>query len=48
MLIQTPVGNVLWDLIPLLDHDSVERINKLGGLAAIVISHPHYYSTWAD
>ena len=23
-------------------------INKFGGLKAIVISHPHYYSTWAD
>lgn len=48
MLIRTPAGNVLWDLIPFLDQDTVDKMNELGGLAAIVISHPHYYSTWAD
>ncbi|KAM0719919.1 hypothetical protein Q7P37_004054 [Cladosporium fusiforme] len=48
ILIQTPTGNILWDLIPLLDQETVERINSFGGLEAIVISHPHYYSTWAD
>ena len=24
------------------------KINELGGIKAIVISHPHYYTTWAD
>ena len=24
------------------------QINSLGGLAAMVISHPHYYTTYAD
>jgi glyoxylase-like metal-dependent hydrolase (beta-lactamase superfamily II) len=48
MLIQTPTGNILWDLIPFLDQETVENINSLGGLKAIVISHPHYYSTYAD
>lgn len=47
-LIQTPHGNVLMDLIPLLDQATVDEITELGGLEAIVISHPHYYSTWAD
>lgn len=47
-LIQTPNGNVLWDLIPLLDQATVDKINSLGGLEAIIISHPHYYSTWAE
>lgn len=47
-LIQTANGNVLWDLIPLLDQATVDKINSLGGLEAIVISHPHYYSTWAE
>ena len=28
--------------------DVVIQINSFGGLKAIVISHPHYYSTWAD
>ncbi|KAK3717798.1 hypothetical protein LTR37_005569 [Vermiconidia calcicola] len=47
-LIITPSGNVLWDLIPFLDQETVDKINWIGGLKAIVISHPHYYSTWAD
>ncbi|KAK3673093.1 hypothetical protein LTR78_006933 [Recurvomyces mirabilis] len=48
MLLQTEAGNILWDLIPFLDAETVDRINDFGGLKAIVISHPHYYSTWAD
>ena len=50
ILIRTPAGNILWDCITLLDDATVDEINKLGGLKAIVISHPHYYSThlqWA-
>ncbi|KND92538.1 Uncharacterized protein YmaE [Tolypocladium ophioglossoides CBS 100239] len=49
-LIRTPKGNVLWDCIALLDEETVARINGLGGLRAMVISHPHYYTThvqWA-
>ncbi|KAJ1324549.1 MBL fold metallo-hydrolase [Microdochium nivale] len=41
-------GNVLWDCVTLLDDDTVTRINELGGLRAIVISHPHYYSTHVE
>lgn len=48
MLLQTPNGNILWDLITLLDADTVAKVNELGGLAAIVISHPHYYTTLHD
>lgn len=49
-LIKTAAGNILWDCITLLDDATVEKISALGGLSAIVISHPHYYSThllWA-
>lgn len=51
ILVKTPLGNVLWDCITFLDAETIERINGMGGLAAIVISHPHYYSThleWAE
>lgn len=48
MLLQTPFGNVLWDLIPFLDRETVDKVNSLGGIKAIVISHPHYYGTYAD
>lgn len=50
-LITTPVGNVLWDCITFLDEDTIKTIRDKGGLAAIVISHPHFYSThllWAE
>lgn len=49
-LIATPAGNILWDCVTLLDDATVARITALGGISAIVISHPHYYSThllWA-
>jgi glyoxylase-like metal-dependent hydrolase (beta-lactamase superfamily II) len=44
-LIQTPQGNVLWDCISLIDSATVEAVNKLGGLSAIAISHPHLYAS---
>lgn len=40
--------NVLWDCITYLDAQTVEQINQLGGIDAIAMSHPHYYSTIAD
>jgi hypothetical protein len=51
LLLQSPDGNVLWDCIPLLDERIFETVSRLGGISAIAISHPHYYSTmveWAD
>jgi hypothetical protein len=47
-LIRTPDGNVLWDCIALLDQHTEETIHDLGGIQAIAISHPHYYSTMAE
>ncbi|KAI0204413.1 beta-lactamase-like protein [Astrocystis sublimbata] len=50
ILVQGAGGNVLWDCITFLDSETIEKIQDLGGLKAIVISHPHYYSThleWA-
>lgn len=47
-LIKTPHGNILWDLVCYLDEGAVSHINSLGGLSAIIISHPHFYTTWAD
>src|SRR5947209_5085773 len=44
-LIQTPAGNILWDCITLLDDATVVAIQERGGIRAIAISHPHYYTT---
>ena len=43
--------NILWDCIAYLDDATVSEIKKRGGIDAIIISHPHYYTTsgvWAD
>ena len=42
--IQTPHGNVLWDLVAYLDEDTIRKVEELGGLKMIVISHPHFYT----
>lgn len=50
-MLQTSHGNVLWDCIALLNPETIDFINSKGGLKAIVISHPHFYTThleWAD
>lgn len=44
-LVRTPEGNVLWDCITYLDDETVEAIKGLGGVKAIAISHPHFFST---
>ena len=45
LLVQTPEGNVLWDCITLLDEPTIAVVEKLGGIHAIAISHPHYYAS---
>lgn len=47
-LLQTPHGNILWDCIANLDDATETLIKALGGIHAIAISHPHYYSTLQD
>ncbi|EOP23456.1 MULTISPECIES: MBL fold metallo-hydrolase [Bacillus] len=50
-LIQSKTLNVLWDCISYLDDKTIQRIYDLGGIQAIALSHPHYYSTqvkWAE
>jgi len=48
LLILTPNGNILWDCISLVDAATVTLINGLGGLKAIAISHPHFYTTLVE
>lgn len=47
-LLLTPAGNVLWDCIALLDPATEALVRGLGGLSAIAISHPHYYTAMQD
>jgi hypothetical protein len=51
LLLQSPGGNLLWDCITLLDDQTAGKIDARGGIRAIAISHPHYYSgmvEWAE
>ncbi|TPG88821.1 MBL fold metallo-hydrolase [Brevibacillus laterosporus] len=50
-LVQSNGLHLLWDCITYLDQSTVEELQKLGGIQAIALSHPHYYSTqveWAE
>jgi glyoxylase-like metal-dependent hydrolase (beta-lactamase superfamily II) len=44
-LIETPAGNILWNGISLIDDETVAEVERRGGLAAIAVSHPHFYSS---
>ncbi len=48
LLVQSPAGNLLWDCVTLLDDQTIERVNELGGIRAIAISHPHFYSAMVE
>jgi hypothetical protein len=51
LLLQSPHGNLLWDCISLLDDKTVGEVKARGGIRAIAVSHPHFYSSmveWAD
>ena len=48
LLVEASGGNVLWDCISLLDDEIGAFVESAGGLAAIAISHPHYYSSMVE
>jgi hypothetical protein len=47
-VVRTAKGNLLWDCVPHLDDDTVKAVKALGGLAAVAVSHPHYYTTMVE
>lgn len=48
ILLRTPHGNILWDCIANLDPATRTLVEALGGISAIAISHPHYYTTMQE
>ena len=48
LLVRTGKGNILWDCIATLDDATVTMIEGLGGIAAIAISHPHFYTAMVE
>ncbi|TYB50913.1 MBL fold metallo-hydrolase [Nonomuraea sp. PA05] len=48
LLIRSPSGNVLWDCVGYLDDDLAAEVEKLGGISAIAVSHPHFYGVMTE
>ena len=48
LLVSNPDGNVLWDCIPLINNGLIEMIRGIGGISAIAVSHPHYYTSMVE
>ncbi|MBS1845184.1 MAG: MBL fold metallo-hydrolase, partial [Actinobacteria bacterium] len=48
LLIEAPEGNVLWDCLAPFDVEVAAAVEERGGIDAIAISHPHYYTTMAE
>jgi hypothetical protein len=51
LLLQSPGGNLLWDCIAFLDDHTAAEVDARGGVRALAISHPHFYSSmveWAE
>ena len=48
LLVHGEGGGVLWDCLALVDDATLHIVRALGGVRAIAISHPHYYTTCVD
>ncbi len=48
LLVRTGETNVMWDCVSFIDDAAVEIVQALGGISAIAISHPHYYSSMVE
>lgn len=48
LVVKTPGLSVLWDCVTWIDDATVAAVREFGGISAIAISHPHYYSTMVE
>lgn len=48
LVVAQPGGGVMWDCIPLVSDDAVAKVKSVGGLRAIAISHPHFFSAMTE
>jgi glyoxylase-like metal-dependent hydrolase (beta-lactamase superfamily II) len=48
LLVPWGEANLLWDCITLLDDETAAAVEAQGGLRAVAISHPHYYSAMVE
>jgi glyoxylase-like metal-dependent hydrolase (beta-lactamase superfamily II) len=51
LLVDSTAGTIMWDCVSLVSGAAVAQLEERGGVAAIAISHPHFYSSmveWSD
>lgn len=48
LLLRSPAGNVLWDCLGYLDDELAAEVEKLGGVSAIAVSHPHFHGAMTE
>jgi hypothetical protein len=48
LLVRSGETNVMWDCVSFIDDAAVEIVRALGGIGAIAISHPHFYSSMVE
>lgn len=51
LLVHSTIGTIMWDCVSLASDAAVAQLADRGGVAAIAISHPHFYSSmvqWSD
>ena len=48
LLVQRPNGGFLWDCVSLIDDSTIGLVKALGGISAIAVCHPHYYSSMVE
>lgn len=48
LLLQSAAGNILWDCISLVDDATLEKVQRLGGISMMAISHPHFFGSMVD
>ena len=48
IFLETEAGNILWDCVANLDQKTVDFIKSKGGLKAMVVSHPHFWTSMLD
>ena len=41
-------GNIMWECLATVTDEAVARINELGGVTEIAISHPHFYAAMVE
>ena len=48
LILPTDVGNIMWECVSHVTPQALDALKRMGGVSAIAISHPHFYSAMAE